>query len=51
MGKSSTLQAILFCTSHVVRRYEARACRRHRRALLMCSNAPASSLPSMNSAT
>jgi hypothetical protein len=27
------------------------ACRRHRRALLMCSNAPASSLPSMKSAT
>jgi hypothetical protein len=36
--------------TRVVGRYAVGACRRHRRALLKCSNAPASSLPSINSA-
>jgi hypothetical protein len=32
------------------RTYDAGVCRRHRRAVLMCLNAPSSSLPSINSA-
>jgi hypothetical protein len=50
LSRQSALRKPARTPSACARAATIRACRRQRRALLMCSNAPASSLPCINSA-